>query len=419
VNSTPPKDPSTATPRLAYLLSQYPAVSHTFFLDEIAGLRGLGFTLETASINNPGNGRPLSHDEAAAAASTFYVRKAGALRALGITFKTLFTKPLVFFRGLAAALTGTGIDPYRIGYALCYFTEAMILADWLRTRDLRHLHIHFGGAVSTVGRIAARAAKIPYSLTIHGPEEFFDQKQLLLRQKVEQAAFTICISGYGRGQLMRITAPQHWPRLHVARLGVNSSLFAARKPRSIAVPVQILCVGRLVPSKGQRVLLEAAGILAARGHILHITLVGDGPDAAALKAFTTTLGLDGSVHFLGPLTHEATRIRLAEADVFVLPSFAEGIPVVLMEAMATQLACVSTWIAGIPELITNDVDGLLVPAGSPVELADALESLFVSPQLRARLGIAGRQRVLDAYEQSTNLAHTAALLREHISSTAR
>ena len=403
---------------MAYLLSQYPAVSHTFFLDEIAGLRRQGFTIETASINVPPAVRPLTPDETAAAAATFYVKRSGAFRAIGIALRTLFTQPLVFARGLAAAATGTGVDLYRIAYALCYFAEALLVVDWMRTRNLQHLHIHFGGAVSTVGRIAARAAKIPYSLTIHGPDEFFDQQRYLLRQKAEQAAFVLCISDFCRGQLLRITAPKHWSRLHVARLGVNSALFAARKPRSIAVPVQILCVGRLVAAKGQRVLLEAAGLLAARGHGLYITFVGDGPETASLKAYTTSLGLDGSVHFVGPLTHEATRTRLAEADVFVLPSFAEGIPVALMEAMATQLACISTWVAGIPELITPDVDGLLIPPGSPVALADALESLFTSPQLRARLGIAARQRVLSAYEQSTNLAHTAALLRENIGRSA-
>jgi len=414
VNSTTQKDPSAAAPRLAYLLSQYPAVSHTFFLDEITGLRRQGFTIETASINVADPARPLTPDETAAANGTFYVKKAGVIGAATVALRTLFTQPLVFLRGAAAALTGTGVDPVRILFAFFYFIEALLVADWMRTRNLQHLHIHFGGSVSNVGRIAARAAKIPYSLTIHGPEEFFDQKRCLLRQKVEQAAFTICISDFGRGQLMRLSAPKHWQRIHVARLGVDANLFAARTPRSIAVPVQMICVGRLVATKGQRVLLEAAGLLAARGHSLHLTFIGDGPDAAALASCVTTLGLDGSVYFTGALTHEATRARLSEADVFVLPTFAEGIPVALMEAMAMQLACVSTWTSGIPELITNDVDGLLVPPGSTHALADALESLFTSPQLRGRLGLAARQRVLSAYQQRANLARTAALLREHV-----
>jgi glycosyltransferase involved in cell wall biosynthesis len=415
VNSTPQNKLPVAPTRLAYLLSQYPAVSHTFFLDEIAGLRQQGFSIETASINPPSAARPLTPVECAEANATYYVKRTPWLRVLAVLLQTLCLRPLVFFRGLAAALTGTGCDLYRIGYALFYFAEGLLVADWLRRRNLPHLHIHFGGPVATVGRIAARAARLPYSLTIHGPDEFIDERRFLLRQKVEQAAFVLCISDYCRGQLMRITVPQHWSRLHVARLGADANIFTARTPRSIAVPVQILCVGRLVAAKGQRVLLDAAALLAHRGHPLHITFVGDGPDAAALRAHSLTAGLDGSVHFTGALTHAATRQRLAEADVFVLPSFAEGIPVALMEAMATQLAVVSTWTAGIPELITHDVDGLLVAPGSTEALADALESLFTDPQLRARLGLAARQRILSAYQQSTNLAHTAGLLRANIS----
>jgi glycosyltransferase involved in cell wall biosynthesis len=404
---------------LAYLLSQYPAVSHTFLLDEITGLREMGFTIETASINNAGTDRPLTSEETAAANSTYYVKKRGALRAAAVTVRTLFTRPLVFFRGLLAALTGAGVDPYRILFAGFYFAEAMLVADWMRERDLHHLHIHFGGSVSNIGRIAALAAKVPYSITFHGPGEFFDQTEFLLRQKAEDAAFTLCISDFGRGAIMRIVAPEHWPRIHTARLGVDTSLFAARTPRSIAVPVQILCVGRLVSMKGQRVLLEAAGQLAARGHNLHITFIGEGPDAAELAACASTLGLDDSVYFLGALTHAQICTRLSEADVFVLPSFAEGIPVALMEAMAIQLACVSTWSSGIPELITHNVDGLLVQPGSIEGLVDALESLLTSPQLRSRLGIAARQRVLSAYEQRTNLEHTAELFRKHIAPEAK
>jgi len=411
VNSTLKKEPLAVAPRLAYLLSQYPAVSHTFLHDEITGLRQLGFTIETASIN-PAS---AAGEATASTTPTFYVKTTPRLRAASLAFRTLFTRPAVFFRGLTAAFAGTGPDVSRLIYACFYFVEALLVADWMRTRNLHHLHIHFGGPVATVGRIAALAAGVPYSLTIHGPDEFFNEDQFLLPEKIEQAAFVLCISDYCRSQLMRIAAPQHWPRLHVARLGVDTGLFAARTPRTIALPVQVLCVGRLVPAKGQRLLLDACRLLAERGHPLHITFVGAGPDADGLKAHATSLGLDASVHFTGPLTHAETRARLTEADIFVLPSFAEGIPVALMEAMAIQLACVSTWTAGIPELITHNVDGLLVPPGSASALADALELLFADPQLRARLGLAARQRVLAAYSQPDNLTITANLLLDHLS----
>lgn len=412
MKSTLKKAPLAAAPRLAYLLSQYPAVSHTFLHDEILGLRRQGFTIETASINQASPAR--TGEEGAAVSSTFYVKPTPFPRALGHAFRTLFTQPGLFFRGLRAALTGTGLDAWRIFYSGFYFVEGLLVADWIRTRNLHHLHIHFGGPVATVGRIAARAARVPYSLTLHGPDEFFHENQFLLRQKIEQADFVLCTSDFCHSQLLRIAAPQHWPRLHVARMGVNADLFAARTPRSLAMPVQVLCVGRLVAAKGQRVLLDACRLLAERGHPLHITFVGAGPDAAGLKAHAIALGLADSVHFPGALSHAETRARIAEADVFALPSFAEGIPLALMEAMATQLACVSTWTGGVPELITHNVDGLLVAPGSPRALADALELLFADPQLRARLGLAARQRVLAACQQSDNLAITAALMRPHL-----
>ena len=416
MNSTPQNAAPTAAPRLAYLLSQHPAVSHTFVFDEIANLRSLGFHIETASINPPSTSRPLTAAEVAAAAETLYIKHTPLLRVTSVFCSTLFTRPAVFFRGLLAALTGVPFDARRLLYALFYFGESLLVARWLQDRGLRHLHMHFGGAVATVGRIAARAAHVPYSITIHGPDEFFDERRFLLDRKVADAAFILCISDFCRGQLMRIADPLHWPRLHVTRLGCDTVRFAARTPRAIAMPVQMLCVGRLVPAKGQRVLLEACALLARRGHPLHITLVGDGPDAPALRAFAESSGLAASVHFTGSLTHDETRARLAEADVFVLPSFAEGIPVALMEAMATQLAVVSTYVAGIPELITHNADGLLVPCGSVTALADALELLLVDSQLRARLGLAARQRVLAAYDQATNTAHAAELLRTLLSS---
>jgi len=407
VNSTPLPEISNPEPQLAYLLSQYPAVSHTFLRDEIAGMRERGFTVHIASINPPSRSRPLTPEEQAEASTTRYIKSTPKLKALGFAFKMLFTSPLIFFRGLFAALRGTGIDLYRNVYALFYFVEALLLGEWMHQKNLRHLHIHFGGAVATVGSIAAQAWKFSYSLTIHGPDEFFNQNEFRLQEKIRSASFILCVSDYTRSQLMRISPPEHWDKMHIARLGVDPARFPARKPRRIAIPVQIVCIGRLVPDKGQLVLLQACKEVLKRGQSLLLTIAGDGPDAAMLKNFVSDNQMQDVVHFSGALTHDQAQQLLSEVDVFALASFAEGIPVALMEAMSVQLAVVATHVCGIPELITNDVEGLLVAPSSVEQLADALEKLIVDPELRGRLGLEARKRIVAEYKQRRSLDRLA------------
>ncbi|MGD0097339.1 MAG: glycosyltransferase family 4 protein [Terracidiphilus sp.] len=402
-------------PRLLYLLSRYPAVSHTFFLNEIRNLRERGFTVETASINDPDRLRSaMPAIEVEEAEKTFYIKSAGALRAAAIAAKTLLFRPAVFLRGLAVSFRLGGWNPSATVYALFYFAEAMILGDWMRARGHRHLHIHFCGPVATVGMIAAVAWGFSYSLTVHGPDEFYDVEKFYLRQKVEGAKFIVCISDFCRSQLMRTVAPEHWEKMHVVRLGVDLNVFfpvrALPRPDHL---VEVLCVGRLVPSKGQLILLRAYAILRAKGCPIRVRLVGDGPDRGQLEQFAQRENLP--VIFEGAKSHDETRQLLGQAEIFALASFAEGVPVALMEAMAMEVPCVSTTIAGIPELIRNGLDGLLVPASSAEQLAAALERLAVDAQLRQSLGLAGRKRVNDLFNLPENARLLASVFLENAS----
>ncbi len=400
--------------RLVYLLSRYPAVSHTFFLNEVQQLRGLGFDIDVASINKPDRiGSFLSAAETEEAAETFYIKSTGAGWAAVIAAKTLVLRPHVFMRGIMAALRLGRSDPGASIYALFYFFEALILGDWMRLRKHLHLHIHFSGPVATVGMIASLAWRFPYSLTVHGPDEFYEVEKLYLRQKIENARFIICISNFCRSQLMRIASPEHWDKMHVVRLGVDTSIFAPKqRVREANHKVEILCVGRLVPSKGQLILLRAAEDLTSRGYSLRVRLVGDGPDRRHLEAFAK----DGAteVIFEGSKSHDEVRNLLADADFFVLASFAEGVPVALMEAMALEIPCVSTYIAGIPELIRDGLDGLLVPASSVESLATALQRLIDNPALRKSLGAAAAQRAFESYNLKENICTLARILEHQI-----
>jgi colanic acid/amylovoran biosynthesis glycosyltransferase len=398
--------------KLVYLLSIFPAVSHTFFLNEVRELRRQGFDVEVASINQPNiSSSSMSETEAEETARTFYIKSSGSARAIWTATKTFVCRPGVFARGLSAALRLGRWDLHATLYALFYFAEALILGDWMRTQGRRHLHIHFSGPVATVGMLASIAWQFPFSLTVHGPDEFYDVDKLYLGQKVQNAKFIFCISDFCRSQLMRLVDPIHWEKMHVVRQGVNLDVFRpTRDEREPSKVLEVLCVGRLVASKGQLILLRACDLLLQRRYSFRVRLVGTGPDREHLQAFTVQKNLP--VIFEGAKNNYEIRQLLDHADVFALASFAEGVPVALMEAMAMEVPCVSTSIAGIPELIRSGLDGLLVPASSVEAMASALGSLLDDPVLRRRLGAAGRTRVEEDYNLALNVNSLANMFRE-------
>jgi colanic acid/amylovoran biosynthesis glycosyltransferase len=399
-------------PRLAYLLSIYPATSHTFFLNEIVELRRLGFTIDVASINKPA--QVHSELEASALASTYYLKATEPATILLVLLKVLFTRPRVVLRGLRASLQLDGWNLPASCYALFYLVEALLLGDWLRRRGHTHLHIHFGGPVATVGMLTSMAWQFPYSLMIHGPEEFYDVDKFYLRRKVERAQFVLCISDYCRSQVMKVCDPKHWAKLHVVRLGVDHRVFVPDPAMERIGAIEIVCVGRMVPAKGHLILLRAFAELLRCGYNLRLRLIGDGDERSRLESFVRSENINASVIFEGSLSHEVTRQRLARADIFVLASFAEGLPVALMEAMAMEIPCVSTFVAGIPELIRDGVEGLLVPPSSEQALFTAMERMVCDADLRCNLAHAGRRRVLELYDLQQNVRMLAGTLQESL-----
>lgn len=410
---------STTAPRrvrLAYLLSRYPAVSHSFLLNEVVQLRELGFDIQVASINPPD--RPLKDlppVEFAESRSTYYIKSSPRIQVMGTILRTLLTRPGVFFRGFNAALHLGGWDLRAKLYALFYFVEAILLGDWMVRRGYAHLHVHFSTAVATVGLLTSIAWEVPFSLSVHGPDEFHSVSEYYLTQKVERAKFILCISDYCRSQLMRVVSPMHWSKLHVVRLGVDPAVFAPRRlEKKKGDGFDIVCVGRLVPAKGQLILVRAFADLLAQGYDVRLKIVGDGVDRKQLESFVDERGLTSAVEFKGALSHGETRRELEAADLFVLASFAEGLPVALMEAMAMEIPCVSTYVAGIPELIRDGVDGLLVPASSQEKLTDAMKSMVDNPALRRDLAAAGRRRVLAFYDLAENARTLATVFERNL-----
>ena len=405
---------ATESLRVAYLVSRYPALSHAFILREVRGLRARGIAVSVASINDPD--RPadrLTDEERDEAAATFYVKRAGwrgALGALGWAAR----RPRAAWSALRYALHLGGSDLRRVTYGVFYFLEAAILGRWLAARELSHLHVHFATPAATVGLILTRLAPITLSLTVHGPDEFYDVPGYRLRDKLEAAAFVLCIGHFARSQC-RLVAPDADPaKFEIAPLGVDPAQFAPRPARRPAAPFEILCVGRLVGAKGQSVLIEAVDRLTRSGRRVCLRLVGDGPDRDRLQIDVARRHLADVVVFEGGVAQDHIRALYAQADAFALASFAEGIPVVLMEAMAMEIPCVTTAITGIPELIRDGRDGLLVAPSDVAALSAALARLIDDPALARRLGAAGRQRVLDAYHLPRNLDRLAGIFRRRL-----
>ncbi|MEY2688434.1 MAG: hypothetical protein RL375_2632 [Pseudomonadota bacterium] len=408
--NTSASSPATPVHRLAYLVSRYPAISHTFILREVQRLRARGLSIATASINPPD--RPLAAMDAAErheAEATYGVKAHGVAGALAALAWWALRSPGPLLQTLALGLRLGG--PGRALRGLAYAVEAAMVARWLRRARLDHLHVHFGNAAAAVGVAVKHLTGCRLSFTIHGPDEFDDVAGQCLALKMAHADEVICISQFARGQLMRITDPQHWSKFSVCRLGVDPDqfTFVARPARPAR---ELLCVGRLTPAKGQVLLIQACALLAARGHDFRLTVIGEGPDRARIEAEIRRLGLGRRVVLTGALGQEAVRAAMAEADVFVLPSLAEGIPVVLMEAMSSGLPCVSTPVNGIPELIDNGHTGLLARPGDVDSLTEALARLMVDAPLRAALAQAALQRVQSLFELDRNVDALAELLRQ-------
>ena len=389
--------------RVAYLVSQYPARSHTFILREIQRLRELGFAIHVASVRAADRAfDQLSPEEQEEQRATFCI-KAGRAAAVGANFRVLMRHPFAYLRALEYALRLGGLR------YLLYFIEAAIFVDWMRRQRLEQVHMHF---TTTVGLIARRLAPMRTSATIHGSDEFLDPHGFHLARKVEAFDLVCAISEYGRSQLMRFSEARHWHKLRVVRLGVDCEVFTPRAFRYNPSPFEILTAGRLAPVKGFEVLIAAVERLVREGRDVRLRIAGDGDGRVRLEDEAARRGLGGAVRFEGWCPPDQLRALYSQADVFALASFAEGIPVVLMEAMAMEIACAATWVTGVPELIRNEVDGLLAPPGSELDLARALARLIDDSDLRLRVGKSARKRVLEQYDLKINAESLAALFRE-------
>lgn len=392
--------------RIAYLVNQYPMVSHSFIRREILALESRGFEVQRIALRGWDDVLADAEDREERR-HTRYVLQAG-LSALLIDVVFCFAKnPLRFLAALRLALRMAWHAERPVPYHLAYLAEACRVAAWLRESGAVHLHAHFGTNSAEVAMLAHALGGPAYSFTVHGPEEFDAPRCLGIAEKVRRSAFVVAVSAYGRSQLYRWVERAHWPKISVVHCGLERS-FHEVAPAPLPEVPRVVCVGRLCEQKGQRLLVEAAARLAAKGIALEIVLVGDGELRAELEAAAEHCGQ--KIRITGWLSSERVREEILGARALVLPSLAEGLPVVLMEAMALRRPVLTTYVAGIPELVRPGENGWLVPSGDVEELAATLEEVLLRPaaELRA-MGEAARRRALERHSIDTQAGKLAAL----------
>ncbi|WP_136475928.1 glycosyltransferase [Pseudomonas sp. DG56-2] len=389
--------------RIAYFINQYPKVSHSFIRREILALERLGVEVQRIALRG-WDADLQDAEDINERDRTRYVLQEGVKGLLKPVMQVLRSRPQRFFSTLWLALR-MGLRADRAWpYHLVYLAEACRLLQWLQADGAEHVHAHFGTNSTEVVMLANALGGPAYSFTVHGPEEFDKPQFLHLGEKVRRAAFVAAVSSFGRSQLFRWVAHGHWEKVKVVHCGLEPAFHQIAAVAAPSVP-RLVCVGRLCEQKGQLFLLEAARVLAAQSLTFEIVLAGDGEMREQIEALIAEHGLQAQVRITGWISSAQVREEILAARALVLPSFAEGLPVVIMEAMALRRPVLTTFVAGIPELVRQGENGWLFPAGAVDELAAAMADCIAQPvEVLQRMGDAAYQRVLQRHDIDTEAA---------------
>ncbi|CAH2598858.1 Glycosyltransferase family 4 protein [Rhodovastum atsumiense] len=397
--------------RIAYFVSQYPAASHSFIRREIMALEARGHHLSRYALTSPTEA-VVDPEDRTEAQKTRQMLSEPLGRLLAGLLNTVISYPFGLCRALRLVLRiGPGSDRGLLRH-FAYLAEAAIVVHWCRRERIEHLHSHFGTNPAAVALLAHTIAGLSYSFTVHGPDEFDKPEAIALGVKIRHAAFVVAVSSFGRSQLMRWAEISDWPKLKLVHCGLTAEFRAPPVRRETDVP-SIVCIGRLAPQKGHLILLAAAHKLLEEGFRFRLILAGDGPLRPHIERHAAELGLMPHLTITGWISGKQVIAELARACAMVLPSVAEGLPVAIMEAMALRRPVISTFIAGIPELVIPGVTGWLVPAGDVDALVDAMRELLNSDPARlAEMGEAAHRRVFERHTMEREAAKLEALLLE-------
>ena len=392
--------------KLAYFVNQYPKVSHSFIRREILALERQGFQIARIALRGWDGPLPDEEDQRERQQTRYVLRRGG--RGLLVPLLVMAVRrPARLLAAFHLAVRMSRESDRPLPYHLIYVIEACRIALWLGDTGAGHLHAHFGTNSAEIAMLVHALGGPPYSFTVHGPDEFI--KPLGLEEKIHRAAFVVAISDFGRSQLYMRSQHRDWPRIEVVHCGVEKAFYEGAATATTAA-ARLVCVGRLCEAKGQLLLLEAAARLAGRGISFELILAGDGPMRAELEALIRRHGLASRVRITGWIAGADVRREILAARAMVLPSFAEGLPVVIMEAMALRRPVLSTYIAGIPELVRPGENGWLFPAGSVEALTEAMQDCLArSPEELLAMGDAAYDLVVARHSIDVEAAKLAKL----------
>lgn len=377
---------------VAYLVNQYPKVSHSFIRREILAVEARGIQVLRFSIRS-------YKDELVDPSDIEELEKTRVVLAHGLPgllpglVGATAQHPATFLNGLRLAWTLGQTSERGILYHLVYLVEACVLLGWFEASKVAHVHVHFGTNAATVAMLCQALGGPPYSFTVHGPKEFDNVHAIALPEKIKWAKFVIAISSFSKSQLYRWTSFENWSKIHIIPCGVDKD-FLVQELSLIPCEPQFTCIGQLSAQKGHLLLLEATRRLAAEGRLFKVNFVGDGELRPQLEQLIERYDLQSYVEITGWASSTEVKFHLLRSRVLVLPSFAEGLPVVIMKSLALGRPVISTYIAGIPELVESGVNGWLVTPGSVKSLVSAMRSaLSCSTKDFNYLGRRGRKRV--------------------------
>jgi len=406
--------------KIAYLVNQYPRTGMTFIRREIHAMEAHGIEVIRFSLrplgfvprDSPSLGQNLPNEvDQRELERTRVLLDAGVAAYARAILQVALRRPRSFARATATAIRLGWRSDRGLPRHAAYLAEACLLSRWLGDAGAEHVHAHFGTNSTTVALLCHELDGPGYSFTVHGPEEFDRPEALKLREKVRRAAFAVAVCKYGRAQILRWARFEDWSKVHIVHCGVDEALLR-ESPSPVPTAPRFVCVGRLSEQKGHLVLLEAAAQLAREGTDFEIVIVGDGPLRGEIERRIRRHGLLGRVRILGWLGAAQVRQEIVAARALVLPSFAEGLPVAVMEAFALGRPVITTSIAGTPELVEEGVSGWLLPAADVQALAAALRAASeASPAQLQRMGRAGAERVAREHDVNSETKKLVALFR--------
>jgi glycosyltransferase involved in cell wall biosynthesis len=404
---------------IAYITSIYARASDTFIRNEVVALRQRGHTVHTFSIRKAEEDQHVSEQVRQEQASTDYILSHGAAPLLSALLAAAVGSPAALLRAarLAWAIRVPGLRGTAL--ALVYLVEAAYLARALKARGVQLLHNHIAENSATVAMLASTLSGIPFSMTVHGPGIFYDPRKWSLGTKIARSAFTVCITSFCKSQCMVFADQADFDKLHVVRCSVTPE-FTGVTPLPIPAAPRLVCVGRLCPEKGMLLLVQAVARYVAAGGAVELRFIGDGPSRQPIEQLIARHGLQGSVTLLGWQGSAVVRSEIEASRALVLPSFAEGLPIVIMEALALGRPVITTRIAGIPELVVDGATGWLVAAGSVDELVGAIGAVAAAPQAELeRVGRRGQAAVRAQHDLDTEINKLEALMLAHAAGAAK